>query len=653
MANEIRADLNVRGEQVAAQKLKKFGDAADKAGDQLEGMGDQATGAGKAADKAGDEFRDTAGDADYLATRIAAATATVKALAAQLNKTGDESLLKDITKGNRDISRLTRISKILAPDEDGGNAGRSWIKGFAEAWTTGAAAVKGAAVPVVAGVAIAAAPLIGATIGAAVLGGVGAGGIIGGISLAASDPRVAEAGTQLGATLLGEFGSRGASEPFVAPLLDSMEILKGAAKDTAGDTRAAFATIAPVLRPLTVGLVGFVNETLPGFTRGLESSKPVLRALAELLPQIGRDVGKFIATVGDGSDGAVLGLKGIVDITGDALEGFGNIIWGLSQIYEGAVRAGAAVTGVLEDLYAWVPLLGDFFAGTNDDIESQIGLLERSKSASGDYAGAVQTIGESAEETASKIKTLADAIDEVFGRTMSLDQATLSFKNGLVDLQAELTDGKRSLDDNTQAGRDNIAAILEQIQRTEDLRKANADSAMGIDAANRLYETHIEQLRRTLTNLGYNKAQVNELIDRYKQIPKSVETTIGIILKTQGSESAWAALRKAEREDEAGGSTLHAGGRASGGPVSRGKTYWVGEAGPELVTFGDDGYVHNAADSQAMVSGASGGSARSGGGAVVTVRFVVDGTDEDMKRMIRKMVKVDGGGSVQVAFGEN
>lgn len=35
----------------------------------------------------------------------------------------------------------------------------------------------------------------------------------------------------------------------------------------------------------------------------------------------------------------------------------------------------------------------------------------------------------------------------------------------------------------------------------------------------------------------------------------------------------------------------------------------------------------------------------------VTVRILVDGADEDMKRMIRKMVRVDGHGDVQVAFG--
>lgn len=50
------------------------------------------------------------------------------------------------------------------------------------------------------------------------------------------------------------------------------------------------------------------------------------------------------------------------------------------------------------------------------------------------------------------------------------------------------------------------------------------------------------------------------------------------------------------------------GGRAAGGPVRAGGTYWVGERGPELVTFGAAGTVHNARDSARMAAGAGGNS---------------------------------------------
>ena len=47
--------------------------------------------------------------------------------------------------------------------------------------------------------------------------------------------------------------------------------------------------------------------------------------------------------------------------------------------------------------------------------------------------------------------------------------------------------------------------------------------------------------------------------------------------------------------------------RAGGGPVSRGNTYLMGENGPELVTMGDSGYVHNASQTERMRQAPSGG----------------------------------------------
>jgi hypothetical protein len=44
------------------------------------------------------------------------------------------------------------------------------------------------------------------------------------------------------------------------------------------------------------------------------------------------------------------------------------------------------------------------------------------------------------------------------------------------------------------------------------------------------------------------------------------------------------------------------GARAAGGPVSAGKSYLVGEKGPELVKFGKDGMVHSAKDTAALLS---------------------------------------------------
>jgi hypothetical protein len=598
--NESRLHLAVTGEKAAERELVAFGDAAEDAGDKVAAAGASAAASGKAAEGAGDEWRESGQDLGYLRRQAEQATVAVQALTLQLDRTGDTSLKTEIRKAKRSRNEALAFLKEIAPAPgDIAEAAVPLGAGILDGVVKGLGSL-GPVKIAVAGAGVAVAPLIGASIGAAVLGGVGVGGIIGGIALASQDSRVAAAGKDLGATFAAEFGSQGAAEPFVAPLLDSIAILKAASKDTAADARAAFATIAPVLRPLTLGLAEASDRFLPRLTRGLEGAKPVVRALGEIIPDIAEAAGDLVETIGEDSDGAVLALGALRDITVELVGGFGNIVYGLQQIYEWTTRTTEASTSWAKGLVGGGEAGQIVVGGLNDYLRDHLGLLERSKDESNDFAGSVEAIGESAEDTETKIKTLKNAIDELFGKTMSLDQATLSYKRGLADLADELTDGRRSLDENTEAGQDNIAAVLEQIQRVEDLRKAQAESSIGIDRANRLYETHIEQLRKTLLSLGYNKAKVDELIDRYKAIPRSVETTVGIILKTQGSESAWAALRRAEREEES--RSINA--RASGGPARKGEAYWVGEHGPELVTMGADGYVHNTGASRAMTAGA-------------------------------------------------
>lgn len=370
--------------------------------------------------------------------------------------------------------------------------------------------------------------------------------------------------------------------------------------------------------------------------------------LANELPNIGSALSDFFTTISGESDGAAMFLAGALQSLQGFIRGSGEVIAWLSGIFDWSVRASASLSGFLEDALGWVPFWGDYVADSNDKLEGMIDALERGKDASGDFAGGVVRIGESAEETAGKVQALKDGIDELFGITMSLDQATLAYKRGFADLNKELTEGKRTLDENTVAGQDNIETILGRITELENLRKAQANSNIGVDAANRLYEKHLEQLRKNLIQLGYNTTAVNAIIDRYKAIPKTVETNLKLIISTYGDVTAWSMIRNQERQQEEA-----AGKRAAGGPVRKGNAYWVGENGPELVTFGENGMVHSAADSRAMMSGASGGSVASMGAQEIRLIIDIRGDDEDQVRRIRKQVEVLGGGNVQVAFGSS
>ena len=72
------------------------------------------------------------------------------------------------------------------------------------------------------------------------------------------------------------------------------------------------------------------------------------------------------------------------------------------------------------------------------------------------------------------------------------------------------------------------------------------------------------------------------------------------------------------------------GGRAGGGPVMAGRSYMVGESGPELVTMGGNGYVTSNAALRSAVG--------AGGGPVINIyaQGAVEGTAAMIARAIQQ-----------------
>lgn len=91
----------------------------------------------------------------------------------------------------------------------------------------------------------------------------------------------------------------------------------------------------------------------------------------------------------------------------------------------------------------------------------------------------------------------------------------------------------------------------------------------------------------------------------------------------------------------AGGTTAAPdGARASGGPISRGGTYMVGERGPELITASQSGYVHTAA-----------ATARSGGGANINLGGITVNAAPGMNAMdVARQVRAELERAMQTAF---
>lgn len=654
--NEVRVHVNVTGEDQAARDLKKVEKAAEGAGDAIEDLGDTSTEAGKKTEDAGESFERTGDKADFLKKKVGELEAELKRLIEQLDATGDVSLEKTIRNTERDARKYGRLLKQITGEvagaavKTGEAAGSSMISGLAEAFKTGSAATKGAMVPVMVGLAALAAPGIAATIEAAVLGGVGVGGILGGVAAAMNDPFIAEAGEQLGSSLGATFTELGRST-FGGPLLETFHILERSGTNFAAGIKPGLQAIAPLLTPLANGLEGLAVNALPGLNKALIASKPVLRVLADELPEIGTALGSFFESMSN-NDGAVMALTGLLGFIEDTIIGAGELIDTLSTVYADSAKVAEGVTGFFSDAFGWVPLIGGMFEYSDETVSHIASSVNRANMAAGDFSGNLDVMGQSAGDAAAQIEKLKNEIDDLFGIEMGLERAQVAAAQGMKDLVEELRDGPRVIDLVSEAGIRNRQALDSQISALNDVRKAQIETGMPIEEANKRFRKQIDTITDLGHELGFTGKDFDTFMAKWRAVPDEAEKIFRFKIEaTAGSSTAWSMVRAAERQLE---------GRAMGGSVKAGRTYRVGENGPEIVTFGEDGYVHNATQTKAMMSGQSGGMAMGtyGGSAsqlTATAQWITSGDElmEALAKAIRIDVKWRGGGSVEAAYGEN
>lgn len=622
-------------------------------------------------DKVDDRIVELTEDSDKLGRQLDTTKGKLRDLLTEFRRTGNEDLFKQINPLKRQKSRLESTQKLLtqlekeaadAADEAGDGIGDAIMAGIKASLSS---ASMGPLIAVLAGVGVAAAPFIGGVVSGAVLGGVGAGGLVGGVALAASDPRIKDAASSMGGVVSAAFKT--SAIDFVAPVDEAIDHIEEGLVDVASELRPTFRSLAQIVVPISDGFVGLIKEGLPGFKKGLEESKPVLRFLGQALPRIGRELGNFIAVISEDTDGAILALDATVRITTALIRNLGTTFNSLSRIYEFSVRTGAAVSGSLEDVFGWMPgvgmLLSPLMAKSNDSLEGMITNLDKAKDGSHDFSGSLDDVADSATAATEKIATLSSAFDNLFGITMQLDTAQINFAESLRGLSDELGDGARSLSLNTEAGLENQRTVLSHIRAIDDLRQANVANGMAVDDANKIYGDQLRQLEAVLVKLGFNKREIRALVDAYKSIPETVTSR----LRIEGLEGQVARVKELARllGSLAAGAAAAAGGsyisgRAGGGPVKGGTTYIVGEEGPELVRFDRDGYVINAKDTAAMVGqpvpyGAMGGgwAGMAGGPPQVTINFSMSGNPfaDAVMSAFREYVRAESGGRPDDFFG--
>ena len=245
------------------------------------------------------------------------------------------------------------------------------------------------------------------------------------------------------------------------------------------------------------------------------------------------------------------------------------------------------------------------------------------KKATDDAAKAIKEQEKRAKELHDRIVDLYEANVDLIGGQNDVTKAMWSANDAAAELDEVIASGL------LPGTRDYEQALMDAVEAQDDAARAASNLEIAQRQANgetfsatEMNSIHVESLGRVASMLAPGsalRAGVDGLIEDYGNIPDKVETTV--LLDTLDTEANLLLLSgmldtatrtrtiTVQTTFDTGG---FAGYLADGGPAKAGGTYMVGEQGPELVTFGQDSFVYNAAETSAIMARGAGSPATAG-----------------------------------------
>jgi len=238
-------------------------------------------------------------------------------------------------------------------------------------------------------------------------------------------------------------------------------------------------------------------------------------------------------------------------------------------------------------------------------------------------------------EAKSASDLLKQSFDALNGIYLTAAEANVQWTQAMNDMKIAAEDGSTSLDLNSAAGADNAEQFIQAATQARDWAAAVGDVS-GPEAGRAKLAELREALINNATATGFNRDEVTTLIDELFRVPADVQSAANLVdnatpglaavnsaldaindkqstvyVNTVTTETVNRILNAVPSRETGVGSSGLAGlpdgpGRASGGPVSAGRMYLVGEQGPELVRFAQAGTVIDAPRTRSMPMGGGG-----------------------------------------------
>lgn len=256
------------------------------------------------------------------------------------------------------------------------------------------------------------------------------------------------------------------------------------------------------------------------------------------------------------------------------------------------------LVGVEENAYSTAAQLRDGVNGVTDGMADYQQATQDSTAASGENLTVLQ-------QQVIALEDLLDKQREAAGIILDQRSAERDLIDAIAGADEALEKNKATLDINTQAGRDNQAALDGIVNKTFDVLDSMVANGAGNDALVAKMTIARAEFVRVATAMTGSATEANNLADQLGLIPGTYTATV--TANTTPAATAVSQLQthlnnlvsqpyrvKVTADMPAGGGGLlgsATGGKATGGPVLAGQAYKVGERGPEIFVPPNSGNI--------------------------------------------------------------
>lgn len=391
---------------------------------------------------------------------------------------------------------------------------------------------------------------------------------------------------------------------FIEDLGDGLEELEPAVQPLS----TAFQS---VLRSLGPAMQSALRNVSSGLQQLAESVRKNPDALADTVAGVGQLTNKILGLLGTLNDvnGQFKTLTGGTSLVTAVFRGLEAALWPVLVPFQGLSIAMGTING-------WTKPVGAGFQYTATSAQEAAtatgywtqGLTQAQIAAMG-ITGTTKTAGKAVEDLTTKYNRQKAATDALIqstfryqGLALGLAGAEISYQAAVDAATASVKENGRTLDINSEKGRNNKSALLAVAQAANQQTQSMIESGKGTAAAGRSAEAARSNFSRVAQQMGLSKREADRLARALIAIPPNKTSKVSVTGAEAAKQKADAVANAVRlipgykniqiKYTSTGIPTNVIGSegrRASGGLMQPNRRYLVGERRPELVEMGPNG----------------------------------------------------------------